>query len=293
MHLSVRLPQLDPNASPLPTRCPWKHLQTHRRCRGTQFKLHQVHCPKPVRDLRHRQVTVRRYKCLKCHHTFRVYPQGVSAHQLPASLIDLRVLLYLLGLSYQGVVDPLEALSNLVTKTRVYNQPRVVCKNVRQLRRAWRTQQAGQIKVLGLDCTRVKLNGQDHIVAVASAILSDEAVEIKLLESGGSVRVLQRIREIVEDIGAETIVADVADALKLIVDALGCQQQICRGYVNRNVRDRVAQLGTKALDHPDRVSCELPGVTVKQFLADLQDVEWSIKSMPHDGQPQLDQLAQR
>jgi hypothetical protein len=37
----------------------------------------------------------------------------------------------------------------------------------------------------------------------------------------------------------------------------------------------------------------LDGVTLDQFLEDLQDVEWIIKSMPSDGQQQLDVLAAR
>jgi hypothetical protein len=98
MHLSVRLPKLDPQAVPTPIRCPLKHPKTKRRCTGTQFpqgrifdKLHQVHCRKPVRDLRQTQVTAQRYRCLKCRCTFRVYPQGVSEDQLSASLKALCV----------------------------------------------------------------------------------------------------------------------------------------------------------------------------------------------------------
>lgn len=94
-------------------------------------------------------------------------------------------------------------------------------------------------------------------------------------------------------IGAEILVTDDADALKTVADELGCAHQICRAHVNRNVHDLIAQLGTKALEHPDRVPGELPGLTVEQFLEDLADLEWIIKSMPHDGQKQLDELAVR
>ncbi|HZQ05976.1 MAG TPA: hypothetical protein VFD70_05310 [Anaerolineae bacterium] len=34
-------------------------------------------------------------------------------------------------------------------------------------------------------------------------------------------------------------------------------------------------------------------MTLDQFLDDLQDLEWIIKSVPFNGQPQLDQLAER
>lgn len=151
MHISVRIPKLDPNTIPAPTRCPWKHPQTKRQCTGTHFKLHQANCRKSVRDLRHTHVTAQRYECLKCHHTFRVYPQGVSEDQLSASLKALCVLLYLLGLSYQGVVDLLEALLHPVCKTTVYNQVQAAGTHVQQLREAWRKSQHGKIKVLGID----------------------------------------------------------------------------------------------------------------------------------------------
>ncbi len=147
MHLSVRIPKLDPSAIQPPTRCPLKHPKTKRRCTGTQFKLHQGHCHKPVRDLRHSQVTVQRYRCLKCQRTFRIYPPGVCKDQLAASLKALSVLLYLLGLSYQGVVDLLEALLHPMCKTTVYNNVQAAGKQVRQLRKEWRKQQAGKIKV--------------------------------------------------------------------------------------------------------------------------------------------------
>ncbi len=323
MHLSVRIPKVEPHAVQAPTRCPLKHPKTKRRCTGTQFKLHQAHCRKLVRDLRHTQVLAQRYRCLKCHRTFRVYPSGVSEDQLTASLKALCVLLYILGLSYQGVVDLLEALLHPVCKTTVYNQVQAAGKNVLHLRKAWRQSQLGNIKVLGIDFTHVKCAGQDQIVAVASALLTGEPLclpclhcasawhtcsqcwhrDIELLDAEASVRVLKcpsipdlgirEIREIAEQIGAEVLVTDDADALKTVADELGCQHQICRAHVNRNVHDLIAQLGTKALEHPDRVPCELPGLSVDQFIEDLADLEWIIKSLPHDGQKQLDELAAR
>ena len=115
-------------------------------------------------------------------------------------------------------------------------------------------------------------------------------MDIELVEAEASVRVLQWIRAIAAQIGAEIIVTDDADALKTVADELGCQQQICRAHVNRNVHDLAGQLGTKALEHPDQVLWEMPGMTVEQFLEDLGDLEWIIKSVPQDGQARLDQL---
>ena len=77
---------------------------------STLTKVHQVVCHKPVRDTKYVAVIIPRYRCLKCQRSFRVYPQGVSNDHLSARLQALSVLLYVLGLSYQGVADLLESL---------------------------------------------------------------------------------------------------------------------------------------------------------------------------------------
>lgn len=110
MHLSVRLPKVLPDQIQSPHRCPLK--QGTRKCTGTHFKLHQVVCRKPLRDTKYSKVVAQRYRCLKCHGSFRVYPQGVSNDQLSQRLQALSVLLYILGLSYQGVADLLESLEH-------------------------------------------------------------------------------------------------------------------------------------------------------------------------------------
>jgi hypothetical protein len=76
-----------------------------------------VHCPKPERDTRHSQVRAQRYRCLCCRRTFWVYPSGVTCAHQSATLKALSVLLYILGLSYQGVSDHLEALNQLLCKS--------------------------------------------------------------------------------------------------------------------------------------------------------------------------------
>jgi transposase-like protein len=293
MHLSVRLPKLDPTSIQPPTSCPLKNRTTRRRCIGKHFKLHQVHAVKPLRDLKHTQVPCQRYRCLKCQRTFRVYPQGISRDQFSAPLKALTVLLYVLGLSYQGVTDLCESLLHPVSKTAVYHHVQAAGQRVQRLRQQWLAQQRGKIKVLGLDFTHVKVSGSDAIVAVATAILTGEPLTFDIIDAEGSVRIERWIRDLANEIGAEIVVTDDADALKSVADALGCRHQICRAHVNRNVHDLVAQLGTKALEHPDRVPGELGGLTVDQFREDLLDLEWILKSLPHDGQAQLDALAAR
>jgi hypothetical protein len=70
MRLSLILPVVAPEQFLEPERC------VHPKCKGKYFRMRQE-VQKNVRDMQYEQVVARRYECLRCHRTFRVYPQGV------------------------------------------------------------------------------------------------------------------------------------------------------------------------------------------------------------------------
>ena len=293
MHLNVRLPSVQPETIQPPKRCRYPDgRHRNQACPGTRFKRHQSNCHQPLRDTRHSQVRVLRFRCLTCGRTLRVYPTGVSAAQQSATLKALSVLLYILGLSYQGVADLLEALNQPLCKSSVYNNVQAAGARAIQMRQQWLTQPQSKVEVLGIDFTHVKRLGQDTIVAVATSILSGAPLTFEIIDDESADTVTHWIRELAESVGAEVLVSDDADALKSVADELGLDHQLCRAHVNRNVHNLIASLGTRALDHPDRVPRGWP-VSVEQFLADLQQLEETIKGLPHDGQQQLDALAER
>ena len=293
MHLSVRLPKVEPDSIQAPVTCPfWVGKRKQRPCSGQHFKLHQVACDKALRDLRHARVQAQRYRCLSCQRTFRVYPRGVSAAQQSSNLKALSVLLYVLGLSYQGVSDLLDALGQAVSKSTAYNNVQAAGAHAIELRGQWLQQHGASVKVLGIDCTHVKRLGQATILAVASAILTGEALSIELLADESAETLKHWAQTLAANLQAEVLVTDDADAMKTVADALGLDQQLCRAHVNRNLHDLIASLGTKALEHPDRVPSGTE-LSVSQLLDDLQQVEELIKGLPHDGQQQLDLLASR
>lgn len=294
MHLRVRLPKVQPLEIQLPTHCPLRDRRhPKQKCIGTQFKAHELNCGKPVRDPHHTRVLARRYRCLKCQRTFRVYPTGVSSAHQSDTLKGLSILLYILGLSYQGVSDLLESLDLFLGKTTVYRNVQAAGQHAIRLRQTRLAQQAGQIQVLGIDCTHVRRAGQDRIVAVATAILTGEPLAFDLLDGEGAVRLEQWVRDLAKTIGAEVLVTDDADGMKTVAEALSLQHQICRAHVNRNVHTLIADLGTRALEHPDPIPLGLSHLSLDQFLEDLASVEWIVKSVPSDGRQQLEQLWER
>ena len=114
MRLKLLLPPVRPDVYDEPTACP------HKGCGGTHFRMRQE-WQKPLRDTLLTGVVARRYECLRCGHTFRVYPTGVSKAQTSARLRGLGVLLYVLGMSYGAVAWTLEALGHPLSKTAVYD----------------------------------------------------------------------------------------------------------------------------------------------------------------------------
>jgi hypothetical protein len=87
---------------------------------GASSRLHQT-VTKPLRDTRSSSVTAHRYQCLRCRHTFRVYPQGVTHGSISQRVKGIVVMLYQLGLSYGAVELALEVLGLSMCKSRVYD----------------------------------------------------------------------------------------------------------------------------------------------------------------------------
>ncbi|HZQ05977.1 MAG TPA: hypothetical protein VFD70_05315 [Anaerolineae bacterium] len=233
MHLCVRLPKVLPDQILPPAKCPLK--KGRRACQGRHFKLHQVVCRKPLRDTKYSEVLCHRYRCLKCHGSFRMYPQGVSNDHLSQRLQALSVLLYILGLSYQGVADLLESLEQPISKGTAYNNVQAAGTRAHRLRKERERELAGKVQVWGADLTHVKCNGKDTLVAVATAILTGEPITFDILEAAAALRVEQWLHELARVLGTESLVTDDADGLKTVADHLGLKHQICRAHVNRNV----------------------------------------------------------
>ena len=113
MRLKLILPVVDPEQFEEPKHC------SDPKCSGKRF-LPWQEVKKNVRDSEYEVVTARRYKCLQCGRTFRVYPQGVQSGQISQRVKGIGALLYLLGLSYGAAALMLEALGVDMSKSSVY-----------------------------------------------------------------------------------------------------------------------------------------------------------------------------
>ncbi len=283
MRLRMRLPQVDPDTYEDPRVCPYAD------CDGQHFKVHQPVCAKPVQDPDHTQVQAKRYKCLKCKQTFRVYPQGVSQAQRSDRLKGIGVMLYVLGLSYGGTADALAAFGWAGSKTTVYRDVQAAGEAVQRLRQAQGTR---KVQVLGADTTFVICNREQVTVAVGVDALTHDVLEIELVDRESIDTMRPFIQDLVQVFEVEVLLSDDQDSYKTIADDLALQHGVCRAHVNRNVADLVAQLGERALSNPDLVPEDLDH-TVDEFIDHLEYFQLLVALRPRDGAARLRTLYQR
>lgn len=277
MRIRMHLPRVEPDEYDMPTVCPYEE------CEGSHFKLHQRHCRRAILDPDHDQVTVRRYRCLRCKRTFRVYPRGVSGSQRSDRLKAIGIMLYVLGLSYGAVADALSALELAGSKASVYRDVQAAGQAVKRVRQA---QGEREVQVLGADTTYVTCNREQVTIAVGVDALTDQVLEIELVDGESADALRPFLEELQGLFEVEVLLSDDQDSYKNIAADLGLAHSICRAHVNRNVARLVGQLGEQALYRPDPVP-EGVQATVATFIDDLQYFQLLVALRPPDGQGQL------
>jgi transposase-like protein len=285
MRARARIPMVEPTVEQTPTKCPYKN------CQGRYFKLHQDRCTKPVRDTRLDQVTTQRWKCLKCGRTHRVYPAGVSQAQQSDRLKGLSILFYILGVSYRGVEDVLEALGYPLDHTSVYRNVQAAGEQARQLRQTW-LQVGGKIEVVGGDLTYLRCHGDQVSVAIAVDGETGVTLDIEILDNEETEALGSWLKPLLDLVGAEVLTTDDQDGFKAVADQAGVSHQICRRHVTRNGLDFVAWAADEVLNKPPSVPAGLD-VTPEQLLEDLAQLEWILLGHPGNAEQLLGKLYDR
>ncbi len=281
MRLRLILPEVKPEQYLEPEQC------VNPKCKGKYFRWRQE-VPKNVRDTQYEQVLARRYECLRCHRTFRVYPQGVLAGQFSQRVKGIGVMLYVLGLSYGAVTLVLGALGVWISKASVYRSVQATAEQVPGMRReqfleGYRTQ------ALGADVTSVKCNGKWLPIGITVDAITGMVLTIDQL-SGEDAQILQAwLEPIVVTVNARVLVSDDADAFKRVADEAGLEQQVCKSHVGRNTLALIENLSQQIQAGADRSLAEL-GIEPQQALADLRQLGELMRSRLPEQQPQLEAL---
>jgi transposase-like protein len=260
-------------------------------CQGKYFQVRQE-VSKALRDREYKTVMVQRYQCLRCGHTFRVYPQGVSRAHVSQRVQGMAVMLYLLGLSYGAVELMLEALGVYYSKTSVYRAVQAAGERVVGLKRS-QIVSGYKTKAMGADLTYVKCNGKWLSIGVIVDPLNGLVLSIDQL-SGEDAQTLQAwVEPIADQIGAHTLVTDDADALKQVADHSGLDHQVCKSHVVRNTEELITSLSQAieaAQEDPSLAELHIQPV---RALADLRQLGELIHSRQPQEQTQVQVLYER
>ena len=283
MPLKLILPVVDAEKYEKPEECPYG-------CGGQAFWIRQV-VRKPVRDNRHDEVIARRYACLQCRRSFRMYPQGINHKQFSQRVIGLAVMLYVLGLSYGAVVLLLEALGLWMGKTTVYEAVQAMAERVPGMRQT-HLLEGYRTPALGADLTSVKCKGKWLPLGVTVDPLRGLTLSIDRLCGEDAQTLKAWLEPIIETVDARVLVTDDADALKTAADENGVQHQVCKSHVLRNSDALIEQLQANLANGSNESLAQI-GVSVQQALLDLQ----RLKELLHLRQPEtrneLEALSQR
>jgi transposase-like protein/ribosomal protein S27AE len=283
MRINVQLPKVEPDVYEGSKQCP--------RCGGLHFKAHGVKGEKKsVRDLAFKEVSSYRKKCLKCGHTVREYPRGVSRAQQSDRLKGISVLLYVLGLSYGAVADFLEAMGCAISKTTVYNNVQEAGVKARQ-RQGASVKKGKKRPVIGADGTYVKVKGERVGIEVVVDDESGELLGLDIIVSENSEEILEIIQDVAEEIDAEVIVSDDHGAYKEAAVELGLAHQICRSHVKRNV-DELAESIQGQLRRKERLP-EGVDSSPERLREDLEVVRQLVRSRPADASDRLGEMYHR
>lgn len=266
MRLKLLLPPVRPDVYEEPTLCP------REGCGGTHFYLRQE-SHKPLRDTLLPAVVARRYACLRCGVTFRVYPIGVSNAQTSARLKGLGVLFYIMGMSYGAASLTLESIGHRLCKTAVYDAVQAAGQKVRGLRRDAVQLPAGKRKVaaLGADLTGVMCKGKPLTVGVTVDAQNGVAITVDILDNGEAETLKEWVEQVGEAVGAEVLVTDDADGFKTAADENGMAHQVCKAHVMRNTTDWVDKMKPQLAKDADG-SLRAIGVKPEQAVADCEEL---------------------
>jgi len=283
MRLKLILPVVEVEKYKHPTECPYE-------CGGKEFILRQK-VIKKVCDTAHEEVEARRYKCLSCQRTFRVYPQGVDHRQFSQRAIGMAVMLYLLGLSYGAVTLMLEALGLYMGKTTVYEAVQAMAERVPGMKQA-SLLQGYRTSALGADLTSVKCKGKWLPLGITVDAITGMTLSIDKLSAEDAQTLREWLKPIIETVDAGVLVTDDADALKTAADQNGVHHQVCKSHVGRNTDALVEQLQA-SLANGVNPSLEQIGVSIQQALLDLQHLKELIHLRQPEARSELETMYQR
>jgi hypothetical protein len=277
----------------VPTVDPTEYESPPERCPVCGNKTWQSHGwpSKAIRDTREERVRAHRIQCTACHTTLRIYPRGVTRRKQSERVRGLSIMLWLLGLSYRGVMDVLTALGCRLSSTMVYDNVQKAGEKVRQLRE--RRIGGRRVRVLAADCTRVQVKGEDTILLHLADGEKGLCLGIDIVPGEDAESLREAIEEIASAVGAEILLSDDADPFKDVGDELSLEHALCHQHVVPNTLRKLAEIAEQLESRLEREGDAGPGrKKIKEAMGHILELEQIILWGCPGSQQRLDELVQ-
>jgi transposase-like protein len=225
--VTLLLPEVKVGETSRPGQCPQCGGEIFQRWGG---KVRQV------RDPQVHQVRVYRYRCNRCKHTFRHYPEGIDQAQQTQRMRALAAISWLLGLSYRGLSGLLAAFGITISRMTGW---RDVQERAKQLRAQWKGK---KVRVIGVDGAYVRGWGKTQPVLVVMDIGSGKPITLGYVDEKDPQAVKKFLEPLVKQLGVSVMVTDDLFSYKQAADRLGLEHQICQFHVRRWVGRTLGEL---------------------------------------------------
>lgn len=245
-----------------------KRPQACRYCQGETFQRWGK-VSKPVRDNRHRTVSVYRYRCCHCRRTFRHYPQGVDQADQTQRMRKLAAVLWVLGMSLRGTCVALAAFGVRLSHMSIWRDLQEQAELLAQ-RRRWQG-----VRVLGVDGLYPLGWGKKQPVLVAVDLGNGQPVALGHLDETNPQAVRRFLEPLVQRLGVSVIVTDDLNSYRKVAEKLGLEHQVCQFHVRRWV---------------GRALRELSETVPKDWLWVLEEIKALLAELPPEGSRRLFEL---
>lgn len=258
--VTIKLTDVKSGTSERPNKCPY--------CEGKTFQSWgQVR--KTIRDQKLKEVVVNRYRCCRCHKTFRYYPEGVDRKGQSQRLRKVAAIMWMLGLSYRSMEIVLGFFEVKLSRMSGW---RDVQERAGQLTRQ---QKGRKVRVLGLDAGYFKGMGETQAVMVAVDMGDGQPVAIGFVDERDPQAVKRFLRPLVQQLGVSVVVTDDLMTYRPVTAQLDLEHQVCQFHLRRWV---------------GRTLRELRKTVPEEWLWVVEEIQVMIDELPHDGERRLVQL---